>query len=115
MSGTTANELGSVQKTLFLPLWGRAVETGRACSPRGVELANQKVIKAGGMDDSAILKWGLQRARDMERWDSRIAVVAAYPIFRNMRRALHLREKWGTFVSDALNIMFMVHLRLGSG
>jgi O-methyltransferase involved in polyketide biosynthesis len=25
--GTTANDLGSVQKTLLLPLWGRAVET----------------------------------------------------------------------------------------
>ena len=86
-----------------------------ACSPRGLEMANRKVIKAGGMDDSAILRWGIQRAKDMERWDSRIAVVAEYPIFRNMRRALSIREKWGTFVCDALRIMSMVHLRLGAG
>jgi len=84
-----------------------------ACSPRGLQLANRKVIKAGGMDGSAILKWGLQRAKDMESWDSRIAVVAECPIFRNMKRGLGIREKWGTFVSDALNIMSMVHLRLG--
>jgi hypothetical protein len=30
MPGTTANDLGSVQKTLLLPLWGRAVETKKA-------------------------------------------------------------------------------------
>jgi len=65
------------------------------------------------MDDSAILRWGIQRAKDIESWDSRIAVVAEYPIFKNMKQALSIREKWGMFVSDALNIMFMVHLRLG--
>jgi O-methyltransferase involved in polyketide biosynthesis len=86
-----------------------------ACSPRGLKMANQKVIKAGGMDERAILKWGLQRAKDMERWDSRIAVVEEYPIFRNMRRALSVREKWGTLMCDALKIMSMVHLRLGGG
>jgi len=85
-----------------------------ACSPRGVLMANKKVIQAGGMDESAMLRWGLRRARDMESWDSRIAVVAAYPLFRNMKRALSLREKWGTFMSDALKIMSMVHLRLGA-
>ena len=84
-----------------------------ACSPRGVKMANEKVIKAGGMDASAILRWGLRRAKDMEAWDSRIVVVAEYPIFRNMKRGLGLREKWGMFLSDALRIMSMVHLRLG--
>ena len=84
-----------------------------ACSFRGLKIANRKVIQAGGMDDSAILRWGLERAKDMERWDNRIAVVAEYPLFRNMRSTLSMREKWGTFVSDALHIMSMVHLRLG--
>ncbi len=161
-------ELGSVQKALLLPLWGRAVETRKArpllvdqtavrivesigydfstisrnisfitrlatllsklasalpgseilfdaCSPRGLEMANRKVIKAGGMDDSAILRWGIQRAKDVESWDSRIAVVEEYPLFQDMRRAFSMREKWGTFMSDALRIMSMVHLRLGGG
>jgi O-methyltransferase involved in polyketide biosynthesis len=84
-----------------------------ACSPGGLKMANRKVIKAAGMDDSANLRWGIRRARDMERWDSRIAVVAEYPMFQNMKHALSMREKWGTFVSDALNMMSMVHLRLG--
>jgi len=85
-----------------------------ACSRRGVRAANQRVIKAGGMDEAAILRWGLQRARDMESWDSRIAVVDEYPIFRDMKRALSFRERWGTSLSDALRIISMVHLRLGT-
>jgi len=84
-----------------------------ACSPRGLKLANEKVIKAGGMDENAILKWGLQRAKDMESWDSRIVVISEYPIFRNMKGGLSISEKWGTMLSDALRIMSMVHLRLG--
>ena len=85
-----------------------------ACSPRGMKAANQKVIKAGGMDESAFLRWGLRRARDMDLWDSRIAVVSEYPIFQNMKGRLSIGEKIGTMLSDALGIMSMVHVRLGT-
>jgi len=37
-----------------------------ACSPRGLVVANRRVIKAGGMDDSAMLKWGIEQPKDME-------------------------------------------------
>ena len=84
-----------------------------SCSPRGLRMANKRVIRAGGMDESAILKWALGRARDMESWDSRIAVLAEYPIFRNMKGGLSAGEKWGTMLSDGLRIVSMVHLRLG--
>ncbi|HVM75298.1 MAG TPA: class I SAM-dependent methyltransferase [Candidatus Saccharimonadales bacterium] len=85
-----------------------------ACSPRGLRIANRKVIKAGGMDENATLKWGLRRARDLEAWDSRIIVLEEYPKFRNMKRGLRIQEKCGTFISDFLGIMSMVHLRLGA-
>ena len=84
-----------------------------ACSPRGMRVANRKVIKAAGMDETAFLKWGLPRASDIQTWDSRFAVLAEYPIFRNFRQGLTLREKWGTLMSDLLRIMSMVHVRLG--
>ena len=86
-----------------------------ACSPRGLRVANQKVIEAGGMDQGAKLMWALRRASDLESWDSRIAVVEEYPIFRNFKDGLGFRERLGTMVTDALRIMFMVHLRLGRG
>lgn len=85
-----------------------------ACSPLGLKVANKRVIEAGGMDENAFLKWGLRSARDVQSWDSRIAVIAEYPIFRNMKHRFSIREKWGTFLSDLLRIMSIVHLRLGS-
>lgn len=85
-----------------------------ACSPRGAKAANEKVIKAGGMDESAMLRWRLRQASDLELWDSRIVVVSEYPIFQNMKGRLSIGEKLGTMLSDALRIMSMVHVRLGS-
>ena len=84
-----------------------------ACSPLGLKMANEKVIKAGGMDQRAMLKWGLRQARDMESWDKRIVVSSVYPLFRNFRRGLTFREWYGTMLSDTLRIMSMVHLQLG--
>ncbi len=84
-----------------------------ACSSLGLKMANKRVIEAGGMDESAILKWALHRARDMQSWDSRIAVISEYPIFQNMKHGLSIREKWGTFMTDILGVLSMVHLRLG--
>ena len=84
-----------------------------ACSPRGLRMANKKVIEGGGMDEAAMLKWALARASDLEAWDSRIAVIAEYGVFRNFKGGLSIGEKVGTTISDALRIMSMVHLRLG--
>jgi O-methyltransferase involved in polyketide biosynthesis len=85
-----------------------------ACSPLGLKTANKKVIKAGGMDESAILRWGLRQASDLELWDSGIVVVSEYPIFQNLKGRLSIGEKLGTILSDALRIMSMVHVRLGT-
>jgi O-methyltransferase involved in polyketide biosynthesis len=82
-----------------------------ACSPRGREIANKRVIEDGGMDANARLKWGLSKASEIHGWDGRIAVLEEYPIFRGLKDKLTLRERWGTFLSDTLRIMSMVHLR----
>jgi len=82
-----------------------------AASPRGVRVANQRVIRDGGMDPDALLKWGLKRAREIKEWDERIDIVAEYPLFQGLRGRMNLHERWGTFLSDRLRIMSMVHLR----
>ena len=82
-----------------------------ACSPLARRTANSTVIAAGGME--ARLQWGLRRAKDIETWDSRFAVIDSYPMFRGMRHGLGLRDKMGALLVDALNMMFMVRLRLG--
>jgi hypothetical protein len=85
-----------------------------ACSAMGLRIANKRVIRDGGMDESAVLVWALDRAADLERWDERIAIVDAYPLFRGMKGGHSLKEKWGMLLSDTLRVMSMVHLRIGA-
>ncbi|HTY36217.1 MAG TPA: class I SAM-dependent methyltransferase [Bacteroidota bacterium] len=82
-------------------------------SPLGVRVANQVVIKAGGMDEGSVLRWGLRRAKDLLSWDVRIKVLEEYPMFRFMRKGLTLKGKLTTLESDLLRIMSIIHLRLG--
>jgi hypothetical protein len=79
-------------------------------SPFGVKMANRKVIKDGGMDEKSFLKWGLQNAKDLPAWDSRIQILAEQPMFKGMKQNLSLGEKIGTGLSDRLKLMSMVHL-----
>jgi len=82
-----------------------------ACSRRGTRIANKKVIQDGGMDASAVLKWGIERPRELSRWDPRIEVIEAYPIFRGITARLPWKARLGTLLSDAMNIMSVIHLR----
>jgi O-methyltransferase involved in polyketide biosynthesis len=84
-----------------------------ACSSRGLRIANKRVIEDGGMDATAQLRWGIRRASEILEWDRRITIVAEYPIFRGLKHKLSLKEKWGTFLSDTLGIMSMIHVRMG--
>jgi O-methyltransferase involved in polyketide biosynthesis len=82
-----------------------------ASSALGVRVANKTVIQGGGMDKSSILKWGIENAKSIQLWDSRIKIIDEYPLFKNMKKGLPLKNKIGTLMSDILNIMFLVHLR----
>ena len=84
-----------------------------ACSPRGQRIANKRVIQDGGMDQSAQLKWAIRSALEIEQWDPRIRVLAEYRLFQGVKGTMSLKERWGTFLSDTLRIMSMIHLRLG--
>jgi O-methyltransferase involved in polyketide biosynthesis len=81
-------------------------------SPLGVKVANKKVIKDGGMDETAILKWGIKSAKLIEKWDKRIQLVKEFPMFKGMKTGLPLKMKYGLWMSDLLKIMSMVHLRI---
>lgn len=85
-----------------------------SASPLGVNVANKKVIKEGGMDETAILKWGIKSAQCMEQWDKRIQVENEFPMFHGMKKGYPLKMKYGLWMSDFLKIMSMVHLRIGN-
>jgi O-methyltransferase involved in polyketide biosynthesis len=80
-------------------------------SPLGVRVANKLVLKASGMDEGSLLKWGLKDASELRDWDDRISVLEEYPMFKYLKKGLSLREKIRTFESDLLKIMSIVHLK----
>ncbi len=82
-----------------------------AASPLGVKVANKHVIETGGMDESSILKWGIETAKQIQAFDKRITLLEEYPMFKGMKKGLSFRYKFGTFLSDLFNIMFIVHLQ----
>ena len=84
-----------------------------AASPTGVKIANKKVIEAGGMDSSAILKWGIKSAGQIESWDHGIKLIKKYPMFKGMKKGFPLKMKYGLWLSDVLKILSMVHLQIG--
>jgi O-methyltransferase involved in polyketide biosynthesis len=86
-----------------------------SASPLGVRVANKKVIQDGGMDESAILKWGIKTARVIETWDPRIRRMAEFPMFRGFKKGYPLKMQYGLWMSDFLKIMSMVHLRIERG
>jgi len=81
------------------------------CSPRGRRISNRRVLRDAGMDPSATLAWGLANPWEIGRWDERLEVIEAYRLFRGVGGRLPLRARFGTLLSDALDIMSMVHLR----
>jgi len=87
---------------------------GDVCSPFGLKTANKRVIRDGGMDSSATLKWALNKAAQIHEWEPRITILDEYPLFRGLKSGLSLKEKWGTFLSDSLRVMLIVHLAVAA-
>ncbi len=63
------------------------------------------------MDEGSVLKWGLESAKQIQQWDSRILLVDEYPMFKKMKKGLDFKKRIGTLLSDHYKIMSMVHLR----
>ncbi len=83
-----------------------------AASPLGVRASNKLVIKNSGMDENAFLKWGLKNVKDIQLWDSRIKLIKKYSFFKDTRKRLPFDKKLGTYISDILKVMYMVHLKI---
>lgn len=82
-----------------------------AASSLGVKISNKKVIQSSGLDEKSFLKWGLESALEISKWNNRIEVLKEYPMFKRMTKGLGLKDKITAFISDKYKIMYMVHLR----
>jgi O-methyltransferase involved in polyketide biosynthesis len=84
-----------------------------ASSPMGIKMANKMVIKASGMDQKSFLQWGLPGAKTIELWDRRINILTESPMFGTLRKHFLFKDRMVAWLSDALKIQYMVHVRFG--
>jgi len=82
-----------------------------ACSPRGREIANKRVISSTGLDEKSFLKWGLKNTNDILSWDNRFVILKKYYYFKY--KDLKLRTRMIGSISDWLKIQYMIRLRIG--
>jgi O-methyltransferase involved in polyketide biosynthesis len=81
------------------------------CSPRGLGIANKRVISSAGLDEKSFLKWGLKNTLDILSWDKRFEILKLYYYFK------HKDIKWNIgmigLISDWMKVQYMIHLRIG--
>lgn len=82
-----------------------------AYSPIATRISNKIVLKDGGMDEQAFIKWGLKRAKSISLWDSRIKILDEYLNYMNMKRGLSIKGKILTLISDRLCMLYLVNIK----
>ena len=81
-----------------------------ACSPRGVEVANKRVINSSGLDEKSYLKWGLKNTGDILAWDNRFEILKIYYYFKH--KDIKLKTRMIGLISDWMKIQYMIHLKI---
>ncbi len=81
-------------------------------SQRGIKLSNKRVLERGGMDKSALLKWGINNILEMEQWNSNIKVMSSIPLYREHKKNFPPMERFGMSIADALRLMALAHVAI---
>jgi O-methyltransferase involved in polyketide biosynthesis len=85
-----------------------------AMSKFTVWISNRQIIKKGGMDSSARLKWHLKRASKLRRWVDTIKIIEEYPMFSHVP----IKQSWSrklirdVKIAGRLRLYNMVHVQL---
>lgn len=78
----------------------------------GINLANKQVIKKGGMNEAAFLRWGIDNIFDIEKWGEYIKVICSMPMFKEHKKNYPLFKRIGMNISDRLKIMSLAHIQI---
>jgi O-methyltransferase involved in polyketide biosynthesis len=81
-------------------------------SSLGIKISNKKVIKNGGMDSAAFIKWGIDDIYEIEKWNSCIKVLNNMPMYREHKKNYSFMERIGMNIADALKLMSLAHIKI---
>lgn len=82
-----------------------------AASPVGVKVANEKLLQKVGLDESSFMKWGIQNSDEIKKWDIKLEFIKEFPMYKNMKKGLSLRNKITAAIADHYKMMYMIHLK----
>jgi hypothetical protein len=65
-----------------------------------------------GLDAKSFFKWGLKNRNELTSWDKRIKIIDTYYTYKIQGLHLSLKNRITGFISDLLDIQYMVHLQI---
>ncbi len=78
----------------------------------GIKLSNKQVIKRGGMNESAYLKWGTDDIYEIEKWDSFIKVISNMSMYKEHKKNYRLAKRIGMGIADRFKVMSLAHIKI---
>lgn len=81
-----------------------------AISAIGMKGANKKVLEGGVMNENAVCKWSVNRAKKFEKWDNRIKSIKEPRVYKGLKKGYSLKIKFALGIIEVFKIMKMVHL-----
>jgi len=82
-----------------------------ANSAAGVRASN-RVLEKSGMDERARMKWALRNTQELLQWDRRFRLLGKYYTYRQKGLRLGLLNRFLGFISDTLDMYYIVHLKV---
>ena len=80
-------------------------------SPKGVEVANKKVLEKSGMSNSVKLLWGIGNINKIKEWGN-IEIIESLPMFKRFKKNYPIIKRIGMNISDMLKIMSLAHIKI---
>jgi len=81
-------------------------------SKLGIKFSNDQVLKRGGMNESAYLKWGTDDIYEIEKWESYIKVISNMSMYKEHKKNYSLIKRIGMSFADRLKVMSLAHIRI---
>ena len=81
-------------------------------SKLGIKLSNEQVIKRGGMNESAYLKWGIDDIYEIENWYSFIKVKSNMTMYKEHKKNYPVTMRIGMNIADRLKVMSLAHIQI---
>lgn len=91
--------------------FGTVLVIAEVFSPKGVELANKKVIKN---IEGAKAVWGVKSKKEISALNENIRSIEMYPVFKKVRRRVDKKFRKLVYITDFFKVMSFAKIYIGN-